>query len=308
MRRERGVGPVVPSGATPSVRLNRAGRTVRSLPTAFSYAIAVLRLRMWTLTIDDKALPPLQAPDADALWAFAELGRIKLGDCTMEQVLSRVAELAKTALPQVHDVSVTLISRGRPTTAAHTGERALALDESQYAAGYGPCLDAATDMTTNLITDMASEQRWPAFTAQAVSVGALSSLSVGIALHDDVVGALNIYANAPEAFDRSSIDLAQTFASYASAALTNASLYMASASLAEQLTQAMATRAVIEQAKGILVAQRRISPDDAFDILAAASQSANRKLRDIAQAMVEGAAGLPSAPVGSLQQPARDGR
>ncbi|MEO6204844.1 MAG: GAF and ANTAR domain-containing protein [Mycobacteriales bacterium] len=240
--------------------------------------------------IDDKALPPPEAPSTDALWAFAELGRIKLGDNTMEHVLNRVAELAKLALPHVQDVSVTLISRGRPTTAARTGDLARRLDESQYDAGYGPCLSAAKDQTTHLIDDMSTEERWPAFTADAVAAGALSSLSVGMTLHDEVAGALNIYADTRGAFGQPSIDLAQSFASYAGVTLTNASLYLASAALAEQLTQAMASRAVIEQAKGILVAQRHVSPDEAFAILSAASQAANRKLRDIAQAMVDGAA------------------
>ncbi len=246
--------------------------------------------------MDDKVLPdPRARPDEgradgnDALWAFAELGRIKLGDRSMEQVLSRVAELTKTVLPGVSDVSVTLIRDGRGTTAAQTGAMATALDLSQYSSGEGPCLDAAVHHTVNVIPDMAEELRWPDFVASAAAHGVRSSLSVGLPLHDDVTGALNIYSDTVDAFSDDAVERAQAFASYAAVTLTNASLYAAAAALAEQMTQAMASRAVIEQAKGILVAQRRITPDEAFAILSAASQAANRKLRDIAQAMVDGA-------------------
>ncbi len=248
--------------------------------------------------IDDKASSLARtSPDGvravrtEALWAFAELGRITLGDRSMEDVLTQVAELARTVLPGVSDVSVTLIQGGRASTAAQTGPIAVTLDRSQYDGGEGPCLDAAVHQSVNVITDMASEPRWPAFTAEAMSSGIRSSLSIGLPLHDDVTGALNIYATTPDAFDDDAVERAQAFAAYAGVTLTNASLYAAAASLAEQMTQAMASRAVIEQAKGILVAQRRVSPDEAFTILSAASQSANRKLRDIAQAMVDGTHG-----------------
>lgn len=225
----------------------------------------------------------------DALWAFAELGRIKLGDRSMEQVLAQVAELTRTVLPGASDVSVTLVRGGRGSTAAQTGERAATLDQSQYAADSGPCLDAAIHQSVNVVTDMTTETRWPEFAADAVSAGVLSSLSVGLLLHDDVTGALNIYSESVGAFNGDAVERAQAFASYAGVTLTNASLYAAAATLAEQMTQAMASRAVIEQAKGILVAQRQVSPDEAFSILSSASQAANRKLRDIAQAMVDGA-------------------
>lgn len=232
---------------------------------------------------------PDAAVDHDALWALAELGRIQLGDRSMETALSRVAELTKTVLPGASDVSVTLIRNGKATTAAQTAERALSLDRTQYDEGAGPCLDAAKSISVSLIEDMASETRWPAFRAASVQQGIRSSLSVGLTLHDGLSGALNIYSEVERAFSEDAVERAQAFASYAGVTLTNASLYTASAQLAEQLTQAMASRAVIEQAKGILVAQRGVTPERAFEILSSASQSANRKLRDIAQSMVDGA-------------------
>lgn len=73
------------------------------------------------------------------------------------------------------------------------------------------------------------------------------------------------------------------------AAWTNAHLYDATASLAQHMQAAMEHRAVIEQAKGILIGERHCTPDEAFAILAKLSQDTNTKLRDVASALVRSA-------------------
>jgi AmiR/NasT family two-component response regulator len=82
--------------------------------------------------------------------------------------------------------------------------------------------------------------------------------------------------------------LAQTFAGHAAVALANAYLYHSTAELARHLQTAMDSRAVIEQAKGIVMAERRCGPDEAFAFLTAVSQETNRKVRDVAAALVAG--------------------
>jgi GAF domain-containing protein len=103
----------------------------------------------------------------------------------------------------------------------------------------------------------------------------------------EVGAALNVYGVDAESFDADAIDLASTFAAYAGVALANMHLYEAQGRVAEQLQTAMASRAVIEQAKGILMGARRCSPEEAFDILVRLSQDSNRKLREVAQALVD---------------------
>lgn len=214
--------------------------------------------------------------------AFAELGRIKPAETDLQQVLARLSELAKQTVPGAAEVSVTLIQDGTATTAAFTGDMALHLDEKQYDVGYGPCLDAAQGGATLVIDDMMSEERWPNFTPRAVEHGANSSVSVGLPVLQAATGALNIYGDAPHAFDDDSVELAQTFASYAAVLLANAHLHESTATLAAQMQAAVSGRAVIEQAKGIIVAQRGCSPEEAFDVLSKVSQDSNRKLRHIA--------------------------
>ncbi|MDQ4069475.1 MAG: GAF and ANTAR domain-containing protein [Actinomycetota bacterium] len=107
-------------------------------------------------------------------------------------------------------------------------------------------------------------------------------------IQEDLIGALNIYARTPRAFDDADVRVGQVFfASYAAIAVGNADTFASTAETADHLRAAMAHRATIEQAKGILMARGGLSPDDAFNLLVKASQRENRKLRDVAQDLVE---------------------
>jgi GAF domain-containing protein len=221
--------------------------------------------------------------------AFRRLGRIKLGETDLKGVLDQIAGLAKRAIPGADEVSVTLIDDKHARTAAATGELALTLDEWQYGHGHGPCLDASASHATLSLPDMTTEGRWPDWAAQALRAGTHSSLSVGLPIHEQITGALNVYATKPEAFDNDAVVLGQTFAGYAAVALANAHLYDTQANLAQQMQAAMQSRAVIEQAKGIIMGSRHCTADQAFAILTRISQDTNRKLRDVAAALVASA-------------------
>ncbi|WP_433649341.1 GAF and ANTAR domain-containing protein [Micromonospora zamorensis] len=222
--------------------------------------------------------------------AISELGQIKFGETDLSGVLSQVSELARRTIPGAEEVSVTLLKQEGAHTAAFSGEMALRLDELQYEYEQGPCLEAAKEAAVVSVPDMSEEVRWPQWAPQAVQGGALSSLSIGFPIQETVLGALNIYGVKPDAFDDDAVTLAQTFAGYAAVALANAHLYDTTATLAAQMQSAMESRAVIEQAKGIIMGERRCTPDEAFAVLAKVSQDSNRKLRDVAAALVERAA------------------
>ena len=225
--------------------------------------------------------------------AFALLGRIKLSDTDIDGVMQQVADLAQQTIPGATDVSVTLLRSKGAHTAAFTGDLALALDEWQYEHGHGPCLVAAETTATLSVTDMTHETRWQDWADRCVRAGAHSSLSIGMPIHDSVKGALNVYASKPQAFDDEAILLGQTFADYAAVALANAHLYDSQTTLAQHMRAAMDARAVIEQAKGIIMGERRCTAEEAFAILARNSQNTNVKVRDIAAALVARAAITP---------------
>ncbi|MFB9238053.1 GAF and ANTAR domain-containing protein [Plantactinospora siamensis] len=225
--------------------------------------------------------------------AFAEIGRIKLGATDLDGVLRRVAGLARDAIPNTDEVSVTLVQGGTGRTAASTSMVARDLDEWQYHREHGPCLDASASGDAVSVPDTADEERWPEWATAAQAVGISSSLSVGLPIQEAVTGALNIYSRIREAYDPAAVDLAKTFAAYAAVAVANAQLYDSTATLARQMQTAMEGRAVIEQAKGIIMGDRRCGADEAFALLSKISQDTNRRVRDVAAALVERATGHP---------------
>jgi AmiR/NasT family two-component response regulator len=102
------------------------------------------------------------------------------------------------------------------------------------------------------------------------------------------IGALNVYSTEPAAFaSPESLEAGLEVAEVVAVAVANADSHWQLGEQARNMRLAMESRAVIEQAKGVLMAQRRVDADVAFEILRDASQRYNRKLRDIATGIVE---------------------
>lgn len=225
--------------------------------------------------------------------AFIELGRLPLDQMPLGQVMARVAELAKATIPGVDEVSVTLIEGQRARSVAFTGDLALHLDERQYERGFGPCMDAALAGGAIEVADTSDEDRYPEFAAAAAKAGVASSLSVGMPIPQRTVGGLNLYSTTADAFDEEALAMARAFADYAAVSVLNAAVVDSKTALARQLEEAMATRVVIEQAKGLLIGRLGCTPGEAFAHLSRQSQNANRKLHDVAAQIVADAQRLP---------------
>jgi GAF domain-containing protein len=222
--------------------------------------------------------------------ALAELSMVMLGTEPLTVVLRRVATVAARVVPGADEVSVTLIDDGaKPRTVGFSGSRAPILDERQYETGFGPCLDAAITGTTVSIEDTATDETYRAFSALAHRHGIRRAFAVGLPIPQQTIGALNFYGGGDHPFDAQGRTLATMLAGHAAVFVANAAAYDSSLARAAQMEQAMASRAVIEQAKGIVMGEKGCTPDEAFRILAKLSSTTNVKLRDIAIALVEGA-------------------
>ena len=218
--------------------------------------------------------------------AFGRLGRLSLREQSMEGVLQTVADLAKSVMPGMPETSVSLVVNDRPRTPVYTGQLAMDLDEVQYGRGHGPCLHAATTGELVEILDARTETRWTDYTARAVERGSLSSLSVPLPISEGVLGALNIYAREPHAFGEDSRSAATQFVPYAAVAAANMYAYSSARDMADNLQVALESRAVIDQAKGILMERHTLTADQAFQQLAQASMANNTKLRSVADHLV----------------------
>ncbi|WP_448627123.1 ANTAR domain-containing protein [Geodermatophilus sp. URMC 64] len=225
-------------------------------------------------------------PPRDPRSAFAELSKIMLGEQPLSATLQLVAELAKQTIPGAAEVSVTLMQEGQVASVAFTGGLAAQLDERQYEAGFGPCMDAALSGATIAIPDTADSAAYPDFGRAAARQGITHTMSIGLPVARQTIGGLNIYAVDKTPFDENAQELATAFASYAAVAVANAGVYASTATLAANLQRALESRGVIDQAKGILMGRHGITAEAAFDMLSKQSQLTNRKLRDIAADLV----------------------
>lgn len=196
----------------------------------------------------------------------------------VESTLEAITGAAVQAVPAASDAGISFLpAHSRVESRAPTGDRPAALDKLQDALGEGPCLRAVREQETVHIPDMSAERRWPRFAAAACRHGVGSMLSVRLYVTTDKkLGALNLYADAPGAFDEESVTIARVFAVHAAIAL-------AAAERETHLENALRSRDRISQAKGILMERYKLTADQAFTLLARASSVTNRKIRDIAE-------------------------
>lgn len=233
------------------------------------------------------------APDLAS--ALTELVNLMLATPSVQQLLDDVARLA-AAVVWPAACGITLRRDRQPVTVAASGPLAALVDEDQYSAGEGPCLHSLSTGLVVTVTDMQHEGRWATYTDAALGHGVRSSLSLPLVVDGENRGALNLYSTRPGAFGPADRDRAQAFAAHTATALTLVTRQAKQTQLTEQLRAALASRSVIDQAIGILVAQQHCGQREAFARLRGASQRQNRKLRDIAAEVVEAVSGGNDAP------------
>ena len=214
------------------------------------------------------------------------LARVALTGRDLGEVLSEITAVARKAIPAVDAASITLIRGEKAFTAAYDGQMALDADERQYERGYGPCIDAGRAGQVMAVDDMTAEQRWPDYCRVVASRGIGSSLSIPLPFQSTTIGALNNYSRSTNAFGDADRSLAEEVASWIALAIGHADVAAQTSDELSHLKTAMKSRAVIEQAKGILVERFKITEEMAFTILARASQDGNVKLRDVASELV----------------------
>jgi hypothetical protein len=164
------------------------------------------------------------------------------------------------------------------------------VDDIQYALGEGPCITAVDEQRLQRSGSLGGEPRWPRFGPRVGRLGVHSALSVPLVLPSrQVVGALNVYARAKDAFPLSAERFGALFAEPATVSIFNAQVLAESQRLASQLSEALTSRATIDQAIGIVMSHSGATADEAFERLRAISQREKRKLAEVAKQLVEDA-------------------
>jgi hypothetical protein len=194
------------------------------------------------------------------------------------------------------DAATVTARHGRDVaTVQATDQRLVALDDAQYESGEGPCLQVLDPHDPIYLEDAGDpDERWMHYAQTAEHLGVESSLSIHLPIDNETVaGSLNLYARRRVEMSDEDIQRALRFASQISAAMESidahratAEEYRSTAKLAQDMAEAMRSRAVIEQAKGMLMADHHISDEEAFTMLVRLSQRSNVKVRDVARRLV----------------------
>ena len=225
-------------------------------------------------------------PIVEITQRFAETARTLFSAGSVTDTLQQVVDTAVDIIEGCDYAGIFLLEGDAVTTPVHTDPVVIEVDTLQHRLGEGPCLDAITDGGALYADDVAGDARWPRFGSQATAAGVRTVLALTLP-SNGTNGALNLYARYPQAFGV--IDRAKglLLSAVAGLALSAAAAHDDEERRLDNLQAALATRAVIGQAQGILIERERITPDQAFDLLRRASQHLNIKLRDVAQALVD---------------------
>jgi GAF domain-containing protein len=219
--------------------------------------------------------------------SLSGLSRLLTSSQPLELTLSQVADLAVQAIPGAEGAGVTLLEAGRPDTVVASAPFVRQIDDIQYSLGEGPCITAVTEQRLQRSGSLSGEPRWPRFGPRVGRLGVHSALSVPLVLPGrQVVGALNVYARAKDAFSPAAERFGALFAEPATVSIYNAQVLAQSQRLASQLTEALTTRATIDQAIGIVMSQSGATAHEAFERLRAISQREKTKLADVAGRLV----------------------
>lgn len=219
---------------------------------------------------------------------IADVARLLKEDEVQDEVLRRLTSLGVDLVPGSTAAAVTIAMDGGALTFAASDQRLDTLHSLQFSGGEGPVVETLRHNEPRRIDDTIAERRWPAFCQAAADAGFCSCLALPLRTDRQPAGAVALYGEGPDVFRGVAHDVALLFAAQGGTAVHNASLYRACRRMVDNLHVALESRAVIEQAKGILHAHLGVSPGEAFHLLSRYSQNTNQRVRRVSVRLVQG--------------------
>jgi GAF domain-containing protein len=216
-------------------------------------------------------------PAVELAETFGRVATTLLSERDLDATLQRIVDLAVETLDACEHAGISILEHRSIRSGPRTDECPAIMDALQDELDEGPCYDAIREHGTIRTGHLPEEKRWPQFSERGhAATGVNSVLSLQLFHEQDTMGALNLYSTQVDAFNDVDIAVATVFAVHASVAMANRRE-------AKHLREAIETRDVIGQAKGVLMARMGLSEDEAFEMLRRASQRLNVKLRLVAE-------------------------
>jgi GAF domain-containing protein len=185
--------------------------------------------------------------------------------------------------------------KGALHVVAASSERTRLLELFQLQTDQGPCVDCFRSGQPVSVPDLAGAARWPRFAEAAALAGFSAVHAVPMRLRTETIGALNFFSTDPGAVDAAQLRIGQALADVATIGLLQQRAMHRRDALTEQLQTALNSRVLIEQAKGVLAERLQVDVAEAFVVLRSRARTENRRLSELAQAVVDRSEAIPLA-------------
>jgi GAF domain-containing protein len=227
--------------------------------------------------------------EADVVEALVEMADTLVDDYDVVDLLTGLADRCVSLL-DVSAAGVMLASpEGSLGLVASSSEAMRLLELFELQTQEGPCLDAfRTGQSVEHENLQAGSGRWPSFSAAALQAGFASALALPLRLREATLGALNLLRVTRTPMDEADIIVARAFADLATLSIIQHRTAAEAQRLNEQLSAALASRVVIEQAKGVIAERFDVDLAEAFSRLRSYARNHNRRLTDVARAAIDG--------------------
>lgn len=236
-------------------------------------------------SIAERAMP-MSEKRAALVLGLSELTLVPVQAAEEQEVLGQIARICQTVMGPSSSVTVTIGDPANPHVLSSTDGLAQLVDGAEIAADEGPCRTAWATSTLVRSDDLPNDSRWPVLAQHLDGVDVRTALAYPVQIGDDLIGAVNVY-NADLSRQGESEEALEVLATATAAVLHELDVKAQLQSLSDNLRIALDSRAVIEQAKGVLMAQQGCTADEAFQHLADLSMRRNEKLRSIAVRIVQ---------------------
>ena len=211
------------------------------------------------------------------------------GQNALPDLLGHVAEFAIRAIPGADGSGLTLLEDGHAEIVVTSSELVRQVEDIQYGSGEGPCITAADEVRTVCSGALESDRAWPRFGPQVARLGINSVVSFPLVGPDGVVGAMNVYAHANDAFDDRAVRLGELFAVPAAISVQNAHALIQARRLAIALQAALTSRAVIDYALGVIMSRSGATADEAYEQLQRMAVTERRTEQAVAEGVMDDA-------------------
>ncbi|MFC9434654.1 ANTAR domain-containing protein [Nocardia sp. NPDC057030] len=228
---------------------------------------------------------------------MSELTALLLSGDDVAESLCAIADTVTRMLPDHPMTGITLARGGGTIVGGSSGAHAMLVEEARFSEGYDPCLQAMDTAQLVSVPDVAMEHRWGGYSTRMLAYGIKSVYAQPLSVNGEALGALSLYSTRPNGFTDRARQSATLTAEHIGTLLTVAADTAQQVKLTEQLRATLASRSTIDQALGIVMAERRCDRDAAFEVLRDRSQRSNVRVADLAAEIIETVTGSkPASP------------